>query len=250
MPAAYSFLCSDVMFSFPICTGGNSIHCSIKITSQLSNVPIMLKRLSPNAFWTSLLPAEVGQPACLLLQLYMPRLSNRWFFFSSPVSLAPRNYVATVFVHLLKQPLSFVTVLTLLHYLGRHLPWSQQGTKRLRSAWAPLFVYSHLHPFLNVPFLEPTWCVCNFCGPLEMMFLQAPRMWRELTLLSPFALLPHFMWVRVHACARMCTHCATWVISRTCKQNKKKKTDEERTCVLRIRCENKATRLLYKKLTL
>lgn len=170
------------------------------------------------------------------------------FFFSSPVSLAPRNYVATVFEHLLKQPLSFITVLTLLHYLGRHLPWSQQGTKRLRSARAPLFVYSHLHPFLNVPFLEPTWCVCNFCGPLEMMFLQAPRMWRELTLLSPFALLPHFMWVRVRA--RMCTHCAMWVISRTCKQNKKKKTDEERTRVLRIRCENKATRLLYKKLTL
>lgn len=163
MLAAYSFLCSVITFSFPISTGGTSIHCSIKITSQLSHVPIMLK-------WR-----RSGNPPVCYFSFYTPHLSNRCFCFS-PASLAPRNFVATVFVHLPKQPLSFVTVLKLLHYLGRHLPWSQQGTKRLRSARAPLFVHSHLHPFLNVSFFESTWCVCNFRGPLEMLFFQTSRM--------------------------------------------------------------------------
>lgn len=154
--------------------------------------------------------------------LYMPRFfSGALFFFgeSHLVTLSQR----CVYIFQSNPAPPLITVSMLLHYLGRHLLWSQQGTERLHFA-SPAFVHSHLHPFPIVSFLNLRGVyVRMFCGPLEILFSAAKNIWREVMLLSLFLfLLPRFMWVCMHV--RECVP-IVWCERSVELVNKKKRMD-------------------------
>lgn len=183
--------------------------------------------------------------------LYMPSFFFWCFVFLRWVT--PRNLVATVFLHLPKQP---------------PLPPPPPSSHNCLDAAALPRQALTVEPTGHgaAAFCEPRFLYIATCTHFRLcrswiyvvcmyvlrtsgdsVFSRQEYMTRSYVALSLF-LSPTTFYVSVHAYARMCTHCVMWAISCTCKQNKKKKG--EWTCVLRLRCENKATRLLYKKLTL
>lgn len=171
---------------------------------------------------------------------------------------SPCNFVATVFVHLPKQPPPPPLSPSHLENCCITPRQALTGANRARSGYilrATLLYIATCTRFQLCRF-ESTWLVCVFvflflADLWNNFFFQLPRMCEEeeKKKVALHSLLPRFMWVCVCVCARM-WECVSIVwcalkraASRTCKQRKK--------CGLVCAgVWNKATRLLYKKLTL